>query len=276
MGGLPRYLNFIKLISPLTPRISAGPFLLFLFLVVLFTRVIYSYLGDTIFISESKPSWEFYKFSQRRSEWKVTGFILRSILGRQDGNYSPAGLIQNVTALNENLSSPSLAGLVQTFQFQTYKTFHSDQILPTKNVSSKYQNWLLRLQCIMAELVIIYLLLTKLNHIYIDSSTSWRSSLISTATNNYGRYAIDKERDYFSVHLHERCFVGSFEKYSQFQVIMDHKEEPFYGEEVEEEEGEPYFEVDSKQTNLSSVVGAVARLTCSVHKLGIKTVSQIF
>ena len=69
--------------------------------------------------------------------------------------------------------------------------------------------------------------------------------------------------------------MGNFETYSQFQVIMDHKEEPFYGEE-EEEEGEPYFEVDSKQTNLSSVVGAVARLTCSVHKLGIKTVSQIF
>ena len=53
---------------------------------------------------------------------------------------------------------------------------------------------------------------------------------------------------------------------------MDNKEESFYGDEVEED-GDPYFEVDPKETNLTSVVGAVAQLKCSVYNLGGRTVS---
>ena len=43
-------------------------------------------------------------------------------------------------------------------------------------------------------------------------------------------------------------------------------------EEEEEEGGEPYFD-PATRTNLTSVVGSVARLGCSVHNLGDKTVS---
>ena len=54
------------------------------------------------------------------------------------------------------------------------------------------------------------------------------------------------------------------------QVIMNHQGAGDYGD--MEEEGEPYFEPASS-TNISSVVGAVARLGCSVQNLGDKTVS---
>ena len=51
---------------------------------------------------------------------------------------------------------------------------------------------------------------------------------------------------------------------------MSHQE---HGEEEEEEEeGEPYFDL-ATTTNLSSLVGAEARLGCTVHNLGDKTVS---
>ena len=55
---------------------------------------------------------------------------------------------------------------------------------------------------------------------------------------------------------------------------MNHQEERDYGEskEFEEEEGEPYFD-PATRTNLTSLVGSVARLGCSVHNLGDKTVS---
>ena len=58
------------------------------------------------------------------------------------------------------------------------------------------------------------------------------------------------------------------------QVIMNHLGAGDYGdmEEEEVEEGEPYFEPASR-TNISSVVGAEARLGCSVQNLGDKTVS---
>ena len=42
--------------------------------------------------------------------------------------------------------------------------------------------------------------------------------------------------------------------------------------EGEEESGDPYFD-PATATNLTSLVGAVARLGCSVHNLGDKTVS---
>ena len=50
------------------------------------------------------------------------------------------------------------------------------------------------------------------------------------------------------------------------QVIMNHQKEG------EEESGDPYFD-PATATNLTSLVGAVARLGCSVHNLGHKTVS---
>ena len=58
---------------------------------------------------------------------------------------------------------------------------------------------------------------------------------------------------------------------------MNHQKEDDYGETREEkeegeEEGEPYFDPATK-TNVTSLVGAVARLGCSVHNLGDKTVS---
>ena len=53
------------------------------------------------------------------------------------------------------------------------------------------------------------------------------------------------------------------------QVIKNHQVEE---EEKEEEGGEPYFD-PATRTNLTSVVGSVARLGCSVHNLGDKTVS---
>ena len=55
------------------------------------------------------------------------------------------------------------------------------------------------------------------------------------------------------------------------QVIMNHQGAGDYGD-MEEEEGEPYF-APASRTNISSVVGAVARLGCSVQNLGDKTVS---
>ena len=51
---------------------------------------------------------------------------------------------------------------------------------------------------------------------------------------------------------------------------MDHQEETDYGD--RKEEGEPYFDPDTN-LNITIVVGAVARLKCSVHNLGDKTVS---
>ena len=48
---------------------------------------------------------------------------------------------------------------------------------------------------------------------------------------------------------------------------MSHQEQG----EKEEEEGEPYFD-PATITNLTSLVGAEARLGCRVHNLGDKTV----
>ena len=53
---------------------------------------------------------------------------------------------------------------------------------------------------------------------------------------------------------------------------MDHEQEDYYDEDPED--GVPYFDPDTSQTNLTSVVGAVARLRCSVHHLGTNTVSR--
>ena len=50
---------------------------------------------------------------------------------------------------------------------------------------------------------------------------------------------------------------------------MNHQEQ---GEKKEEEEGDPYFD-PATPTNLTSLVGAEARLGCRVHNLGDKTVS---
>ena len=54
---------------------------------------------------------------------------------------------------------------------------------------------------------------------------------------------------------------------------MDHEQEDYYDEDPED--GVPYFDLDTSQTNLTSVVGAVARLRCSVHHLGSNTVSLL-
>ena len=62
---------------------------------------------------------------------------------------------------------------------------------------------------------------------------------------------------------------------SRDQVIMDPQEDGYYGKEKHlDEEREPYF--DTSQTNLTSVVGSVARLNCSVQNLGIKTVRRMW
>ena len=54
---------------------------------------------------------------------------------------------------------------------------------------------------------------------------------------------------------------------------MDNEQEDYYDEDPED--GVPYFDPDTSQTNLTSVVGAVARLRCSVHHLGSNTVSLL-
>ena len=59
---------------------------------------------------------------------------------------------------------------------------------------------------------------------------------------------------------------GIFENNVLTQVIMNHQEE------AEEEEGEPYFS-PATTTNLTCLVGGLARLSCSVQNLGNKTVS---